>query len=238
MFGTNPLRRPIVSNGMELSIVETFHTIQGEGPLAGLPATFVRLAGCNLRCHFCDTDFESNTRLMDINALLLLISPKESPMAERRLVVITGGEPLRQEIGPFCDELLCRGHAVQVETAGTVWPSLGLPEAVDIVCSPKTGHVHPEVYRRCRDWKYIVGSGDHPVDLRGLPTAPTQERNGRPQHLAKGEGQVWLQPRFDYIDGMEPDVAANERNVQRARDLCLIFGHRLSLQIHKMIGLP
>jgi len=59
MFGTNPLSKPIESDGLYLEVQDIFSTIQGEGPFAGKPAVFLRLAGCNLRCFFCDTDFES-----------------------------------------------------------------------------------------------------------------------------------------------------------------------------------
>ena len=61
MFGTNPSRKQVLDDGQELWVQEVFYTLQGEGPFSGQPALFIRLAGCNLRCFWCDTEFESST---------------------------------------------------------------------------------------------------------------------------------------------------------------------------------
>ncbi len=58
MLGKNPILKPVFSSGETLDVTEIFSTIQGEGPLAGEPAVFIRLSGCKLACAFCDTNFE------------------------------------------------------------------------------------------------------------------------------------------------------------------------------------
>lgn len=92
----------------KLNVVEIFDSIQGEGIDAGRYATFVRLAGCNLSCSFCDTDF-SHGRLMSVRDIVKKCSPN---------VVITGGEPLAQNIYPLVREFW-QTHRVSLETNGT-----------------------------------------------------------------------------------------------------------------------
>lgn len=241
MFGKNILRKADASSGSTLSVKEVFHTLQGEGPFAGAPCIFVRLAGCNLRCYFCDTDFEGEgVRVVEANKLVNEVTNAwpHAPQAGA-LVVISGGEPLRQNIGFFCDRLIELGYKVQLETAGTIWPAFSLPLSVHIVCSPKTGGINPHVLERCRDWKYIVGVGDA-IDERGLPSSNTQDRSGKAQRLARGAGTTWLQPRYEYHDNdiTKPNDVQNTANLQFAAWLCLQHGYRLSMQQHKVLGLP
>lgn len=219
MYGKNKVMKQDLSSPQRLRVKEIFYSIQGEGPYAGRPAVFIRMAGCNLRCAFCDTDFETD---------ILEMSPAEIfeevlHLAPGGLVVITGGEPLLQDISMLCrilSETAIARYTVQVETAGTVWVP-NLPEDVDIVCSPKTSKVHPQVAERCADWKYIVKAGA--LSLHdGLP-----EDIYRPRR-----GTIYLQP----MD--EGDAALNRANMQAAVDSCLKFYHRLSLQQHKIIGVP
>lgn len=122
-----------------LRIVECFVSLQGEGVLAGVPSSFVRVSGCNLRCEWCDTPTSSwapaGTRI-----------PVEDLVAwcakGPRHVVLTGGEPL---LFPEAIELASRlgaaGHHVTVETAGTVWQDDLHVDLVSI--SPKLAHSTP-----------------------------------------------------------------------------------------------
>ncbi|WP_046973456.1 7-carboxy-7-deazaguanine synthase QueE, partial [Dyella japonica] len=96
-------------------------TIQGEGPFCGQPAVFVRLAGCNLQCPGCDTNYTSNRKKMshsDIWQEIVHVTGE----AKTKLVVITGGEPFRQpEVVNFINYLIdMKGYRVQVETNGTM----------------------------------------------------------------------------------------------------------------------
>ena len=96
-----------------------FDTIQGEGPFAGSPAVFIRLTGCNLQCQFCDTEYTSvREAITPVEALnRVKAAHGDSP---RGLVVLTGGEPFRQNISPLCAALLHAGYHVQIETNGTM----------------------------------------------------------------------------------------------------------------------
>jgi 7-carboxy-7-deazaguanine synthase len=102
-----------------LSVSELFVSIQGEGLAAGRPCTFIRLAGCNLRCSYCDTAYaweESDGTRMPVNDVILYV--RQSGM---RLVEITGGEPLLQAaVYPLLDALLANDFEVLLETAGHV----------------------------------------------------------------------------------------------------------------------
>lgn len=227
MFGRNIIVKPTHSGddvrraaflGEELFVHSIWPTIQGEGPHAGCPAIFVRLTGCNLRCHFCDTEFETGS-VLTIDALVQRIKD-DMVRCETDLIVLTGGEPMRQQIIPFLARCGDEGWYVQIETAGTTWPqdvevaehqppqlhrtgdeppppaprrvvSLGsLIEAdfVQLVCSPKTPKIHPKVEEHCDHFKYIIRKGE--TDARGLPMMSTQ---------IKGERAAIWQPHADNV---------------------------------------
>src|SRR3954471_13531433 len=144
MFGTNATLKLDHGDGETLHVVKgsPWLTIQGEGPYAGHPAVFVRLHGCHLRCTFCDTNFDDPDdpvyRVPDLVAEINNLAT-----ATTKLVVITGGEPTRQNILPLCRDLAFCGFKVQIETAGTYWID-GIENYADIVCSPKTPSIHPK----------------------------------------------------------------------------------------------
>lgn len=238
MFGANPLRKVDNTDGKSLLVHSVFATIQGEGPFYGRPAVFVRLGGCNLACTYCDTEFEGpRLSTMSIEALASSVA---ACAPKTNLVVLTGGEPMRQQITPFIKLMVSRGWQVQIETAGTVWPQGLSIEGVHLVCSPKTGKVHAMVEYYCRDWKYIVAEDDSDED-DGLPVNSTQVA-GRRCKLYRPPGregdQVWVQPKDSYVDPETPAVDMNIRNQAFAAALAMEHGYRLSLQTHKILGLP
>jgi 7-carboxy-7-deazaguanine synthase len=96
-------------------ITEIFKSIQGESTYAGLPCLFVRLTGCNLRCHWCDTAYALNGgQKMSVAEVLARLRQLGG-----KLVELTGGEPLlQQEVYPLTDHLLAEGYRVLVETSG------------------------------------------------------------------------------------------------------------------------
>ena len=107
-----------------LDVHSVFYTIQGEGPFTGCPAVFVRLADCNLQCPGCDTDYTSTRRRVCVLDLIWEIRNyfKDNHIeGTRRLVVITGGEPLRQKRAlAYLIGRLQFQMTVQIETNGTI----------------------------------------------------------------------------------------------------------------------
>ena len=106
-----------IEGGLFLKVCEIFTSIQGESSYSGLPCTFVRLMGCNLRCAYCDTTFAYDEGIE--------LSEEEIMRKIRHagidLVEITGGEPLLQkEIYHFTERLIEEGHKVLIETNGSL----------------------------------------------------------------------------------------------------------------------
>ena len=91
---------------------EIFTSIQGEGFYVGTPCSFIRLAGCNLKCKFCDTDHKVRMKLTP-EEILQRLDPTPN------LVVITGGEPTIHDLSPLCSALSDAGYRIHVETNGT-----------------------------------------------------------------------------------------------------------------------
>lgn len=236
MFGQNKVSGSFNESGTHLLVNECFYTIQGEGPDAGRPAIFVRLSKCNLRCYFCDTEFETGQEI-DLQRLVddVLIIAREKRCS---LVVITGGEPLLQNIVPFVRRMNEFDISCSVETAGTVMlPDLHTVfdpmRSVSgnlIVCSPKTPKIHPRMERLVGAWKYVIKAGE--TD-RGLPMMSTQApgKEARAFVPVHPVVPIWVQP----MD--EQNAAANERNLQWASDVAMNYGYRLGVQVHKLAGL-
>lgn len=256
MFGDNPIRddeRHL--SGETLAVQEIFYTIQGEGPQAGRPAVFIRLAGCNLACSFCDTEFESNIHnLLSLDQIIKLVES----FPHSGLVVLTGGEPLRQNVVPLCERLMLRNHSVQIETAGTLWidgllPLIvddrysGVAEPLQLVCSPKTPKISPMVAEWCQHFKYVITAGLVSPD-DGLPVGFTQGRALHGSIPIRQEHRVWRAPAGAEIWVSPCDPGGDdarlvhkeqwEANTAQAVHSAMRYGYRLSLQIHKLVGLP
>ena len=221
---------------MAYLVKEIFYTLQGEGAHAGRPAVFCRFAGCNLwsgreddraaaTCTFCDTDFigtdgPGGGKFATADELATAVARcwPAKPEAQRsgasdppesRYVVCTGGEPLLQLDTPAIESLHAKGFEIAVETNGTKLP----PPGVDWLCvSPKANA------------ELILKTGHELKLVFPQPTA-------MPERFAHLDFQrFYLQP----MDG--PDQA---RNTQLALRYCLDHPQwRLSLQTHKLLGIP
>ena len=226
-MNTQPAEKVIRSFDGSLDVVDVWKTLQGEGPFAGTPAVFVRLAGCTLRCEKCDTDYTSNRSIHQVGYLLNRVIEMRGAS---RLVVITGGEPLRQDIETFVRCLLDYGFSVQLETNGLHF-NIQLPwRDITTVCSPKTPKINTELLPHITAYKYIL-SADAVDEKDGLPTSAL----GMPSPPARPRvgfcGTVYVQP----LDEGSPE--RNKLHEKAALDSCLKYGYALSLQLHKLLGL-
>ncbi len=191
-----------------LALAEIFYTVQGEGTWTGTPAVFVRLAGCNLNCRFCDTDY----------ALKFFATVEQVTARVRELgaacpmVVLTGGEPLAQaESSALVAALQADGRRVHIESNGSV--PVELPPQTWLTVSPKE-RLHPLMAARADEIKLIV---DGRVPLEWLDAFPRREVT------------VFLQPEGNKPANVALALAAAKAAPERLR---------LSLQTHKFIGIP
>jgi 7-carboxy-7-deazaguanine synthase len=228
MFGDNPIRNQDNGDGQTLWIQEVFYTLQGEGPFSGHPSVFVRTAGCNLRCFWCDTDFESSTWRPTLDELIARIDELRPPTCD--LIVLTGGEPMRQNIVPLIARLLNQGLRVQIETNGTLWLDLPIDPRLTVVCSPKTPSLEPRFVPRIDVFKYVI-SADSMDPGDGLPAGSTQIR-GRMARLFRP-----LAGRPVYVTPCD-EPGGQDENRKAATSAALAHGYRLSLQIHKLVNIP
>jgi len=207
-----------------------FPTIQGEGIFAGEPATFVRLAGCNLKCPACDTEYTDKSELTTPKWILQYVNAVTAP---NRLVVITGGEPFRQNTDNLVTTLVEAGYRVQFETNGTLPitfdPGLIRTGKVSIMCSPKVGRLHKELQPYISAYKYVIDA-DHINLMDGLPTRVLGLRALPARPPSNFEGTVYVQP-MDSKDEVE-----NDKHLQATVKSAITFGYTLCLQVHKIIN--
>lgn len=123
-----------------MNISEIYHSVQGEGQLQGTPSSFVRVAGCNLRCWFCDTPFASWKPEGEDHSISEILEQVLAHPTQH--VVLTGGEPLLfSEMIPLTQQLHRIGKHITIETAGT----LHLPVTCDLMSiSPKLENSDPD----------------------------------------------------------------------------------------------
>lgn len=238
MFGHNPIMKvDHASDGETLQIVKgsPFYTIQGEGPFTGEPCVFVRLHGCHLACTFCDTQFSDPedpvVGIRDLAKQIEKVGGSVWKDTRLKLVVITGGEPMRQNIMPFVMFLHSRGFTVQIETAGSFWLQ-HIQNFATIIASPKTSVVHNNIRKYARAFKYVINA-DTKFDPRGIPYADTQG-NGNEKLLGMpgpdNDCQIYYSPMNEYHE------ERNKANFAAVRDASLKFGHTAGVQLHTILG--
>jgi organic radical activating enzyme len=224
MFGKNKISHLKNHRGNFLEVQEIFATIQGEGPFAGRPAIFIRLGGCNLQCSFCDTEFDSaqTIDLPDIIDSVIELSKNSKQKIVRKLVVITGGEPMLQPISKLCNKLLKLNFQIQIETNGTLMRKL--PKAVKIVCSPKNSQgkyygLHPELLARINALKFLISASN--PNYSSVPDLGQSNYNI----------PVYVQAIDEY------DSIKNQANLKQALQICDEHGYFISMQIHKILNI-
>ena len=234
MRGDNPvMKSEIDGDGLSLRVVDgkPFFTIQGEGPYSGSPAVFLRLHGCPLRCFFCDTEFSNpHDPRLDLAVIMKMIF--EIAPSHCRLLVVTGGEPVRQNLGPLVAQMTAVGWIVQVETSGVMWQDCLLDTV--IVCSPKTPMIQQKIHDHAHAFKYVIRAGEVSTE-DGLPFTNTQVEGGKKEKLARPRrgAPVYLSP-MDEGHGLY----ANVPNLRQVAASSKNFGYIAGLQVHKYLDLP
>ena len=225
-----PVKQDLRVSG-DLVVHSVFDTIQGEGPFAGRPAVFVRLADCNLQCPGCDTEYTKGKRTYNVADLIDLVERTNKGPAAGKLVVITGGEPLRQNIVPFVRVLKSAGYDIQIETNGTLFVPDMPWHHVTVVCSPKTGKLNRHLMPHISALKYVLDVDSYSEE-DGLPIKALDHSVGgrvaRPWPDFKGT--VYLQP----MD-CKNDVR-NNINLKKCVEMCMKHGYTLQIQLHKLLG--
>lgn len=175
-----------------LALAEVFYSIQGEGTWTGTPAVFVRLAGCNLACDFCDTDYSIKS-FASVDDVVRMV---REAGGECPTVILTGGEPLAQAETPALIEALRRdGRRVHIESNGTI--DTPLPDDVWLCVSPKE-RVHPHMAQRANEVKLIVDRRvpeEHLPSFAGAATVLLQPEGNKPANVAMALDYVKAHPR-------------------------------------------
>lgn len=232
-----------------LHVHHIFHTIQGEGPFAGWPAIFIRLFGCNLQCPACDTDYSSRDDLLQPDNILALVNLNAKHFSNpspdwKPIVVITGGEPFRQNLIPLLRVLANNGYLAQIETNGTLHLEGIGGTNCHIICSPKTPRINELMAKRANAFKYVLQAGHVAED--GLPTDTMLNPGHAVARPPLGSTTpIYVQPLDETLlhkgSGItfSPEVIreANDGNLQAAVASCMKFGYRLSVQTHKLANL-
>ncbi len=221
-----------------MHLIELYASVQGESSFAGLPCIFVRLAGCNLRCSWCDSEYTfSGGEKFSLD----LIEEKIAALAPVKLVEFTGGEPMLQEreLLPLMERLLAQGYTLLIETSGER-PLAAVPKQVhkimDVKCpaSGEAGRFHLpnlDALTARDEVKFVLSDRADYEFARDFI---------RRHDLAARCGQVLLSPAF-----------TKTPTPQRSSENCTLdprvlvewmladrLPARLSLQIHKYIWEP
>jgi 7-carboxy-7-deazaguanine synthase len=215
---------------------EVFETIQGEGSFTGIAAIFVRLQGCPVGCSWCDTKhtWEIKDALRQPLGDIVIkntesehwagISPGElltlfaTEGYQARHVVITGGEPCMYDLNPLCDLLHAKGYTTQIETSGTF--EVKAPLSTWVTVSPKVNmaggyKVLQSALDRANEIKHPVAMEKHVDELLQLL-----------HHTDTTSKLIYLQP-----------ISQQRRATELAIAMCKKHNWRLSVQVHKYIGI-
>ncbi|MBR68590.1 MAG: 7-carboxy-7-deazaguanine synthase [Euryarchaeota archaeon] len=196
----------------EYNIVEIFHSVQGEGFRSGIPHVFIRLGKCNLRCEWCDTNFDEYTPMKAIDILGEVLNyPCKN-------IVFTGGEPMLNDLWPLSRLFHRRGYHLSIESNGTVEIPDGL---LDWICISPKDQLYPNVRLKQRhgDELKCVYVGQ-PLDMYS--------------ELKAGFDHHYLQPCYDEQASIEENGRSFALTEQVVKENP---GWRLSLQTHKWMGI-
>jgi 7-carboxy-7-deazaguanine synthase len=221
---------------VKYKINELFETIQGEGAFTGQPSIFIRLQGCPVACSWCDTKHTWDINLEDEVNTQAMLTKKEESQAwsaltvkqvlaviteqgyQAKHIVITGGEPAMVDLLPLCDALEQQGLSCQLETSGTF--EIQVSDKCWVTVSPKVNmkggyKILNSAMLRANEIKHPVATEQHVDDLKALLI----------EHKIT-DTQVYLQP-----------ISQKERATALAIKTCIQNNWRLSVQVHKYLGI-
>ncbi len=217
-------------------INELFETIQGEGAFTGQPSIFIRLQECPVACSWCDTkhtwsvnpeqqisindmlnkaEESEHWATMSISEILALVVAKGY---QAKHIVITGGEPCMVDLTPLCLGFEAQGYSCQVETSGTF--EIRVSEQCWVTVSPKVNmrggyKILTSALQRANEIKHPVATEQHVDDLKSLLS----------EHQVTNK-PIYLQP-----------ISQKVRATELAIKTCIANNWRLSVQVHKYIGI-
>ncbi len=197
----------------QIPVMESFYTVQGEGFHQGKAAYFIRLAGCDVGCHWCDVKKSWDADRHPQHTVEEIA--RQAAQFPGRLAVITGGEPLMHDLTALCDALHQYDFSVHIETSGA-HPLSGM---LDWICfSPKKFKAPlPEIYRQADELKVVV------YNRSDFGWAAQFAEKVRP------DCQLFLQPEWSVADQMLPQII----EYVKANP-----AWQISLQVHKFMNIP
>ena len=189
------------------NVSEIFYSVQGEGRHTGMPAVFLRLAGCTMGCDFCDTKyaFAPGTQM---NSLQILVELAKYPC---KTVVVTGGEPAEQDLPALISVLKSAGHTVHIETNGAHDTDVS---QADFVCVSPKKTVHENMLKKADVIKLVIG-----------PNTPLQDVE-KYYNYENEKTTLYLQP----LDNLQENI---DKCLQLVKNHPTA---RLSVQLHKLIN--
>lgn len=217
-------------------INEFFETIQGEGSFTGQPSIFIRLQGCPVACSWCDTKHTWDIELSDeVNQSTMLAKAEETSQwasmtveeiltlvkskgFKAKHIVITGGEPCMVDLSPLCEVFEELGYSTQVETSGTF--EINVSDKCWVTVSPKVNMrggypILSSAMERANEIKHPIATEQHIDDLKGLLV----------EHYIENT-PIYLQP-----------ISQKARATELAIETCIANNWRLSVQVHKYLGI-
>lgn len=221
-----------------MHLIEIYKSVQGESSFAGRPCIFVRLAGCNLRCNWCDSEYTfSGGQPWTDDAIMAEIEG----LAPLRLIEFTGGEPMLQarQLIPFMERLLAAGYELMIETSGER-PLAQVPAAVhkivDVKC-PGSGEAGSFLLENL---KALTERDEVKFVLSDHADYEFAREFIREHALEKKAGEILLSPTFSKTPTPERSTANATLDPRLVVEWMLVDGlpARLSLQIHKYIWEP
>lgn len=208
---------------MKYPVNEIFYSVQGEGAHVGIPAIFIRLAGCNLACDFCDTPTRNEAKLGDMT--VDMISSVIRGQTHSGLLVITGGEPMIHDLNPLVDAMISEGFYIVIETNGTVEPYPIKTDNVYYSVAPK---------QEMAPCDSIISKANSIKLLCNMDTTILDIIHAKMEYDAiNGDPGIefYLQP----IVSNDKPYMAND-TIHHTLKLAMMTATPISLQMHKILG--